>query len=118
MYFLYFQIELDKENDYYTRPASPAHTHDPYAEDEFGEPYDGFQPESRRIAPPPPADFVARGERAASRRYSESPPPRVRRIAPPRDPSPTEDPRQRFKGGEDWADPWMRSKDDKLRGKG
>ena len=28
------QIELDKENDYYMRPASPAHTHDPYAEDD------------------------------------------------------------------------------------
>ena len=29
------QVELDKENDYYTRPASPAHTHDPYADDDF-----------------------------------------------------------------------------------
>ena len=28
-------MELDKENDYYTRPASPAHTHDPYADDDF-----------------------------------------------------------------------------------
>jgi len=110
------QIELDKENDYYTRPASPAHTHDPYADDEYGDNYDTYQPESRRIAPPPPADFVARAERAASRRYSESPPPRVRRVAPPRSPSPGEDPhRQRFRGGEDWADPWMRSKDEKPR---
>lgn len=110
------QIELDKENDYYTRPASPAHTHDPYADDEYGVAYDTFQPESRRIAPPPPADFVARAEAAASRRYSESPPPRLRRVAPPRSPSPREDPyRQRFRGGEDWADPWMRSKDEKPR---
>lgn len=121
------QIELDKENDYYTRPASPAHTHDPYADDEYADSsYESFQTETtRRIAPPPPADFVARGERANSRRrYSESPPPRVRRVAPPRSPSPVsaavvrEDPyRQRFKGGEDWADPWMRSKDEKPRGR-
>lgn len=114
------QIELDKENDYYTRPASPAHTHDPYADDDYGDGYDGgYQPESRRIAPPPPADFVARGERT-SRKYSESPPPRVRRVAPPRSPDPTEDPgrmTQRFRGGEDWADPWMRSKDEKPRGR-
>jgi len=113
------QIELDKENDYYTRPASPAHTHDPYADDEYGDGYDGYQPETRRIAPPPPADFVARGERAG-RKYSESPPPRIRRVAPPRSPDPTEDPvrvAQRFRGGEDWADPWMRSKDEKPRGR-
>jgi len=123
------QIELDKENDYYTRPASPAHTHDPYANepdtDYADTDYaDTFQPESRRIAPPPPADFVARGERSNNRRYSESPPPRVRRVAPPRSPSPSGAPPrddsyrvQRFKGGEDWADPWMRSKDEKPRGR-
>ena len=29
------QVELDKEDDYYMRPASPAHTHDPYAEDDY-----------------------------------------------------------------------------------
>jgi len=118
------QIELDKENDYYTRPASPAHTHDPYADDEYPDNYDNYYPaETRRIAPPPPADFVARGERAAAvrRGYSESPPPRTRRVAPPRSPSPTirEDPaapaKSRFRGGEDWADPWMRSKDDKSK---
>lgn len=115
------QIELDKENDYYARPASPAHTHDPYADDEYGVNYNTYPPESRRIAPPPPADFVARTEAAAAgRRYSESPPPRMRRVAPPRSPSPSskEDAyRQRFRGGEDWADPWMRSKDEKPRGR-
>jgi hypothetical protein len=84
-----FQIELDKENDYYMRPASPAHTHDPYADDDpyleaggvGGAPANSattnyHQPEVRRIAPPPPPEFVARQEREASRRYSESPPPR------------------------------------------
>ena len=118
------QIELDKENDYYTRPASPAHTHDPYADDDYGDSYDSYQPETRRIAPPPPADFVARGERAAAaaagRKYSASPPPRIRRVAPPRSPDPTlEDSGRaahRFRGGEDWADPWMRSKDEKPKG--
>merc|ERR550539_177855 len=74
------QVELDKENDYYTRPASPAHTHDPYADDDYarseaGDPYDTYPPE-----------FQARAERERSSRYSESPPPRVRRIAPPRSP--------------------------------
>eukprot|EP00088_Acartia_fossae_P045583 TRINITY_DN490_c0_g1_i12.p1 TRINITY_DN490_c0_g1~~TRINITY_DN490_c0_g1_i12.p1 ORF type:complete len:651 (-),score=207.97 TRINITY_DN490_c0_g1_i12:338-2290(-) len=118
------QIELDKENDYYTRPASPAHTHDPYADDDYpADNYDNYYPaETRRVAPPPPADFIARGERAAAavrsgRGYSESPPPRTRRVAPPRSPSPREDPyKNRFRGGEDWADPWMRSKDDKSKG--
>jgi hypothetical protein len=62
------------------RPASPAHTHDPYADEdpylEAGGPAP-YQPEVvRRIAPPPPPEFVARQEREASRRYSESPPPR------------------------------------------
>lgn len=119
------QIELDKENDYYTRPASPAHTHDPYADDEYTDSYDNYYPsESRRIAPPPPSDFVAREERAMAvrRGYSNSPPPRTRRVAPPRSPDPTpaavrEEPAQknRFRGGEDWADPWMRSKDDKAK---
>jgi len=121
------QIELDKENDYYTRPASPAHTHDPYADDDYaGDNYDNYYPETRRVAPPPPADFVARGERAAARRgYSASPPPRTRRVAPPRSPSPggsaRPEPappatvRNRFRGGEDWADPWMRSKEDKSK---
>lgn len=130
------QIELDKENDYYMRPASPAHTHDPYAEDD---PYleaggggtsssvaaaSSFHPvpEVRRVAPPPPSEFQARQEREASRRYSESPPPRVRRIAPPRSLSPrgAEDGgggvRQPYRRtGEDWADPWMRSKEEKPR---
>lgn len=135
------QVELDKENDYYTRPASPAHTHDPYADDDYpraevGDPYDTYHPEVRRIAPPPPPEFQARAERERSSRYSESPPPRVRRIAPPRSPSPRAGPplpppaaREagpppppprgglgrggRFRGGEDWADPWMRGGPDR-----
>ena len=52
------QVELDKENDYYMRPASPAHTYDPYAYDEHvgvADRSDTYHPESvRRIAPPPP----------------------------------------------------------------
>jgi len=135
------QVELDKENDYYMRPASPAHTHDPYAEDYDppSDPYDTYHPESsRRIAPPPPPDFIAREERERSSRYTQSPPPpRVRRIAPPRSPDPTRQhaPSEftqpnhgpppppsthqtgrtggRFRGGEDWADPWMRGGQDK-----
>ena len=41
------QVELDKENDYYMRPASPAHTHDPYSEDDtnYGDPFDTYHPE-------------------------------------------------------------------------
>jgi len=139
------QVELDKENDYYTRPASPAHTHDPYADDDYarseaGDPYDTYHPEVRRVAPPPPPEFQARAERERSSRYSESPPPRVRRIAPPRSPSPTRraappppvpggpppppPPRgavsggARFRGGEDWADPWMRGGPDRGKGPG
>jgi len=85
------QVELDKENDYYMRPASPANTHDPYADDDgYSDPYDTYHPEIRRIAPPPPPEFVAREERERSR-YADSPPPRTRRIAPPRSPSPRGD---------------------------
>jgi len=120
------QVELDKENDYYMRPASPAHTHDPYADDDgYADPYDTYHPEVRRIAPPPPPEFVAREERERSR-YASSPPPRMRRIAPPRSPSPRGDgtsnsgPQRggqagRFRGGEDWADPWMRSGPEKQK---
>ena len=65
------QVELDKENDYYMRPASPAHTYDPYAYDEHvgvANRSDTYHPESvRRIAPPPPPDFVALEERERSR---------------------------------------------------
>jgi len=126
------QVELDKENDYYMRPASPANTHDPYADD-YDDPYDTYHPEARRIAPPPPPEFVAREERERSR-YADSPPPRVRRIAPPRSPSPRGDvphppvppgpgPHRgggqggpgRFRGGEDWADPWMRGGPEKQK---
>jgi len=137
------QVELDKENDYYTRPASPAHTHDPYSleeeRSEAGDPYDTYHPEVRRIAPPPPPEFQARAERERSSRYSESPPPRVRRIAPPRpdrSPSPRRPPPAppagappqpppprgaaggRARGGEDWADPWMRGGGDRKAGAG
>merc|ERR1719221_1423375 len=72
------QVELDKENDYYTRPASPAHTHDPYAEDgDYNErdPYDTYHPEVRRIAPPPPPEFIAREERERSRHHHHDHPP-------------------------------------------
>jgi len=127
------QVELDKENDYYMRPASPANTHDPYAdEDGYTDPYDTYHPEIRRIAPPPPPEFVAREERERSR-YADSPPPRTRRIAPPRSPSPRgagdvphppvppgPGPHRgggqgRFRGGEDWADPWMRGGPEKQK---
>jgi len=124
------QVELDKENDYYMRPASPANTHDPYADDDgYSDPYDTYHPEIRRIAPPPPPEFVAREERERSR-YADSPPPRTRRIAPPRSPSPRGDvphppvppgpgPQRgghgRFRGGEDWADPWMRGGPEKQK---
>ena len=145
------QVELDKENDYYTRPASPAHTHDPYAEDgDYNErdPYDTYHPEVRRIAPPPPPEFIAREERERSRHHhhdhpAAAGPGRPRRIAPPRDPSPGPGPRERyppppppghhhghhgygpggggggggrFRGGEDWADPWMRGGPDRRQG--
>jgi len=113
------QAELDKENDYYARAASPAHTHDPYADDtehyDRGDPYDTFHPEVRRIAPPPPPEFLAREERERSRYPAASPPAaRPRRIAPPRSLSPRPGPPHpgppsRFRGGEDWADPWMRA---------
>merc|ERR1712025_476219 len=123
-------VELDKENDYYMRPASPANTHDPYADDDgYSDPYDTYHPEIRRIAPPPPPEFVAREERERSR-YADSPPPRTRRIAPPRSPSPRGDVPHppvppgpgvqrgghgRFRGGEDWADPWMRGGPEKQK---
>ena len=62
------------------RPASPAHTYDPYADDEHvgvadrSDPYDTYHPESvRRIAPPPPPDFVAREERERSRYHEPGP---------------------------------------------
>ena len=74
------QVEVDKENDYYMRPASPAHTYDPYADDEHvgvadrSDPYDTYHPESvRRIGPPPPPDFVAREERERSRYHEPGP---------------------------------------------
>ena len=141
------QVELDKENDYYTRPASPAHTHDPHAEDgEYyndRDPYDTYHPEVRRIAPPPPPEFIAREERERSRYHHHDHPPgsgpagsRPRRIAPPRSPSPGPGPRERYapapphpsyhygpgggriRGGEDWADPWMRGGPDRRQGGG
>ena len=96
------QMELDKENDYYMRPASPAHTYDPYADKETEpdyyndrDPYDTYHPEQvRRVAPPPPPEFIAREERERSRYHESHPPPghgppRPRRIAPPRSPSPS-----------------------------
>jgi len=111
------QIELDKENDYYMRPASPAHTYDPYADDDpTTDPYDTYHPEVRRIAPPPPPEFLAK-EDGPPRRYSHSPPPNVRRVAPPRSPEPGREPGSgrppRPRGQEDWADPWMRSREEK-----
>ena len=40
------QVELDKENDYYMRPASSAHTRDPYAEDDYNDkdPFNTYHP--------------------------------------------------------------------------
>lgn len=102
------QAELDRENDYYMRPASPLRDN----EDEFDELED--VPRLRRIAPPPPPEFQSRNPARRypsppqNRRYdSPSPPPanRVRRVAPPRSP---EIGGPRHRRGDEWADPWMR----------
>ena len=103
------QAELDRENDYYMRPASPIR--DNSEEEDFAS---EDVPRLRRIAPPPPPEFQSR---PASRRYpsppnrrfdrSPSPPSsRVRRVAPPRSPPGPGGPRHRR--GDEWADPWMR----------
>ena len=105
------QAELDRENDYYMRPASPIR--DNSEEEDFAS---EDVPRLRRIAPPPPPEFQSR---PASRRYpsppnrrfdrSPSPPSsRVRRVAPPRSPPGPGGPRHRR--GDEWADPWMRDK--------
>jgi len=101
------QAELDRENDYYMRPASPIH--DNSEEEDFAEDV----PRLRRIAPPPPPEFQSRPARRypspPNRRFDRSPSPpssRVRRVAPPRSPPGPGGPRHRR--GDEWADPWMR----------
>ena len=103
------QAELDRENDYYMRPASPIRDND---DDLFNEDIDDV-PRLRRVAPPPPPDFQSRPSRRypsppQRQRYenSPSPPPRVRRVAPPRSP---EIGGPRHRRGDEWADPWMRN---------
>merc|ERR1711988_464355 len=125
------QAELDRENDYYTRPASPLHDND----DDFMDDFDDV-PRLRRVAPPPPPDFQSSrptrrypplehhasppptsSSRRSHQRYSPSPPPpssgRIRRVAPPRSPE-RDAPRggdvggPRHRRGDEWADPWMR----------
>ncbi len=58
------QAELDRENDYYTRPASPLHDNDDFMDEPDDLPIpnqDGIsRPGFRRVAPPPPADFDSR----------------------------------------------------------
>ena len=51
------QAELDRENDYYMRPASPIR--DNSEEEDFAEDV----PRLRRVAPPPPPDFQSRPNR-------------------------------------------------------
>ena len=108
------QAELDRENDYYMRPASPIR--DNSEEEDFAEDV----PRLRRVAPPPPPDFQSRPNRRypspPSRRFERSPSPpsgRVRRVAPPR--SPPGGPRHRR--GDEWADPWMRDNEQNRRGR-
>ena len=129
------QAELDKENDYYARQASPLH------EDSFSDFEDPYEPppsltgsRNRRVAPPPPEDFYGydggnsrqkyplnRGPDQMDsgrneRRYSEpSPPPTSRSnrwVAPPRESPPSDGETRRRSGpggrGDEWADPWMR----------
>ena len=136
------QAELDRENDYYTRPASPLHEN----EDDFMDDFDDV-PRLRRVAPPPPSDFQSsrptrrypplehhasppppssssRRSHQQQQRYSPSPPPpssgRIRRVAPPRSPE-RDAPRggdvggPRHRRGDEWADPWMRGGEPKER---
>eukprot|EP00095_Tigriopus_kingsejongensis_P000764 snap_masked-scaffold67_size430214-processed-gene-0.2 protein:Tk00764 transcript:snap_masked-scaffold67_size430214-processed-gene-0.2-mRNA-1 annotation:"arsenical pump-driving atpase" len=110
------QAELDKENDYYAKQASPLHDEDnfsDYEDDPFEPPVAG--PPIRRVAPPPPDDFY-REERFTPTTGSvrRVPPPRDRftppphangaawRVAPPRSPG------GEARRGDQWEDPWMR----------
>ena len=61
------QAELDRENDYYMRPASPIRDQNDF--DDFIEDVDDV-PRLRRVAPPPPPEFQSR----PSRRYPSPPP--------------------------------------------
>jgi hypothetical protein len=135
-----FWLIFLKENDYYAKQASPLRDND----SNFGDDFDEFFPESfqpstsssgkRRIAPPPPQDFYPshkvpfyrnRNRNAPARRYppspprdrfSVSPPPRIRRVAPPRSPREVDDdirehhipPPARRRPADAWEDPWMR----------
>lgn len=106
------QAELDRENDYYMRPASPIRDND----DDFFDHDDMAEevPRLRRVAPPPPPEFQSRPSRRypsppppGRRNYrSPSPPSRIRRVAPPRSP---EIGGPRHRRGDEWADPWMRN---------
>lgn len=137
-------IFFSKENDYYARQASPLRDDDSNFGDDFDEFFpEKFQPSAsrssgkQRIAPPPPQDFYPsskpsffrqRNRNAPGRRYppspprdrfSVSPPPRVRRVAPPRSPRELDDdvrehhvlphgPPARRRPADAWEDPWMR----------
>ena len=125
------QAELDRENDYYTRPASPLHNND----DDFMDDFDDV-PRLPPVAPPPSPDFqssrptrrypplehhasppLMSSSRRSHQRYSPSPSPissgHIRRMASPRS-SERDAPRgenvggPRHRRGDEWADPWMR----------
>ena len=125
------QAELDRENDYYTRPASPLHNND----DDFMDDFDDV-PRLRPVAPPPSPDFQSSrptrrypplehhasppptsSSRRSHQRYSPSPPPssssRIRRVVPHR--SPEQDALRggdvggpQHRRGDEWVDPLMR----------
>ena len=123
--------ELDRENDYYTRPASSLHNND----DDFMDDFDDV-PRLRPVAPPPSPDFqssrptrrypplehhasppLMSSSRRSYQRYSPSPSSissgHIRRVASPRS-SERDAPRgenvggPRHRRGDEWADPWMR----------
>ena len=125
------QAELDRENDYYTRPASPLHNND----DDFMDDFDDV-PRLRPVAPPPSPDFqssrptrrypplehhasppLTSSSMRSHQRYSPSPSSissgHIRRVVSPRS-SERDAPRgenvggPRHRRGDEWADPWMR----------
>ena len=125
------QAELDRENDYYTRPASPLHNND----DDFMDDFDDV-PRLRPVAPPPSPDFqssrptrrypplehhasppLTSSSMRSHQRYSPSSSSissgHIRRVVSPRS-SERDAPRgenvggPRHRRGDEWADPWMR----------
>ena len=78
--------ELDKKNDYYTQPASPAHTHDSYVEDDYNDrdPYDTYHPETVHMVAPPPPNVITWEERECLVTWEDHP--KLRRITPPKTP--------------------------------